>query len=154
MKKRASFILGVFLIAGSAHSTEYIKYVPIMVDDLMIVIPVFDDDVNDNGVKDYDDILIDPLTAFGAVCAALATNSITTAALFFSHGHRARYERAFIELGPKALKVCSELTNVQVISSNDKMRELSAQRVVDGDIRAYVLIQMKDLDSVYRFTEF
>jgi hypothetical protein len=154
MIKHASFICGLLLVASSAYANEHITYVPIMLDDLTIIIPVFDKDSNDNGIPDYDDPFIDPLSAFGAVCSALATHNIAAAVLFFSPGHRARYERAFFELGPKALKVCSELTNVQVLNTTIKMRELSAQRVVDGDVRAYVLTQMRDPDLVFRFTEF
>lgn len=148
----AAFSVLFFLPLASAAS--HIIYVPIIVGDITIIIPVFNEDVNSNGIPDYDDPDLAAAILLPAFCAALTVGDIDLAAKFISPVQRSRYHRALSDLGVEGAIICSELTHVTLIRSDSHVREWTARRVVNGELRAYILTQTIGSDGVFRFSEF
>lgn len=143
----------LFCYVSIAFSNPYIMYIPIGVGDITVIIPVFNEDVNQDGVPDYDDPSISPEQVFEGFSAALLIGQNETAVKFISHQKRDRYLEAFSNLGSNARKVIEELTNITVISSTESKMEIGANRMVSGELRGYFITLVKNRDNVWRIAE-
>ena len=144
----------LFLSKASVVQAEFrINYVPISIDDITIIIPVFNPDTDGDGTPDYDDPSLLPEQVFNAFGNALVAGNIDAAVQFMFASKRERYLQAFTALGSAAGSVMKGITNTTVMSSSATMMEIGVHRMVDGELRAYIVTLMKGPDSVWRISE-
>lgn len=110
-------------------------------------------DIDGDGVVDYKDASLSPEQTFSAFRSALIAGNVDAAVQFLERPKRARYREAWSKLGPDAGEVMKGITKTTVLSSGDQYAEIAVNRVVNGELRLFIVTLIKDSNGVWRISQ-